>query len=128
MLLNDFVGSSYDDFVSSDEIHGYYGALHHLQIALQAVLDVSQYIASCKLLGPFKENKEVFVVLAGKKVLSSELGKKLALATGVRNILVHQYESVDPKIIYKIIQKDLGDFDEFVSQISVWLKKEGGDF
>ena len=126
-LLEDFVGIAFEDFVADDKIHEYYGALHHLQIALQAALDVCQHIVAQKLLGPYKENKEVFGILSRKSILSAEVGKTFEAAVGVRNILVHQYEDVDPKKVYNAIQNNLPDFDKFVDEIGEYLKKEGGD-
>ena len=123
-LLEDFVGLTFEEFMADDKIHEYYGALHHLQIALQAVLDTCQHIVAQKLLGSYKENKEVFRLLSRKGVLSNEVGKTFEAAVGVRNILVHQYEDVDPKKVYDVIQSNLSDFDRFVVEIGEYLKKE----
>lgn len=126
-LLEDFVGITFEDFTGDDKIHEYYGALHHLQVALQAALDTCQHIAAQKLLGPYKENKEVFGLLSRKGILSDEVGKIFEAAIGVRNILVHQYEDVDPKKVYNAIQNNLSDFDKFVDEIGEYLKREGGE-
>lgn len=122
-LLEDFVGMSFEQFTDDEKIHEYYGALHHLQVVLQAVLDICQHIAAQELLGPYKENKEVFKLLVGKKVLSKELGKTFEVAIGVRNILVHQYESVDPRKVYDVIQNRLSDFDRFTAEIGKYFDK-----
>ena len=96
--------------------------MHHLQVALQATLDVSQHIAAHHLYDDYKQNREVYSILAQKGVLPVDLGKKFADATGLRNRLVHQYEEIDSEIVYEMIQNDLGDFDKFVDEISRYLK------
>ena len=70
----------------------------------------------------YKQNREVYSILAQKGVLPVDLGKKFADATGLRNRLVHQYEEIDSEIVYEMIQNDLGDFDKFVDEISRYLK------
>lgn len=121
-LLTDFVDIPFEEFTNDENIHEYYGSLHHLQIALQAVLDVSQHITAQLILGQYKKNKEVFPLLAKKKIITKEISDKMEKAIGARNIFVHQYEDVDPKEIYNIIQNNLSDFDEFVSQIDQFLQ------
>ena len=123
-LLEDFVGLGLEEFSSPGKIHEYYGAIHHLQVALQAVLDVSQHIVAQKLLGTYKKNREVFALLSQNGIISSELAENLEKAIGTRNILVHQYEDVDPRQIHRIIQENLSDFDKFVVEIDAFLKKE----
>lgn len=123
-LLEDFVGMPFEEFVADENVHKYYGALHHLQLALQAVLDICQHIISQKLFESYRENKEVFRILYGRKIISQDVKRAFEAAIGVRNILVHQYEDVDPRKVYDAIQNDLPDFDRFVYEIGEYLKKE----
>ena len=123
-FLDDYIGVTYLDFTSEDNTHSYYGALHHLQLALQASLDIGQHIVAHDLLGKYKENKEVFRILAANKVLTKTTGEVFAEAIGVRNILVHQYEEVNPEVIYNIIQNNLTDFDKFVVEVKRYLDSQ----
>lgn len=124
-LLDDFVGMPLEDFTSGvPELALKYDAcLYRLQVALQAVLDVTQYLASCTSELVYKENKDAFDILAHEKIISKELAQRFKIAIGVRNILVHQYEQVEPEIIYNIIKNDLGDFDRFVDEVSSYLDR-----
>lgn len=123
VLLDDFVEMSFEDFTSDtpDFAVKYDACLYRLQVALQAVLDVTQYLASCTSDLVYKENKDAFDILAHEKIISKELAERFKTAIGVRNILVHQYEQVEPEIIYNIIKNDLGDFDKFVDEVSAYL-------
>lgn len=125
-LLEDYIGMPFEEFIAEDKIHSYYGALHHLQLALQAVLDIGQHIIAQKSFESYSKNKEVFRILAAKGVISKETYKIFEAAIGARNILVHRYEKVDPKIIHGIIQTKLPDFDRFVIEIGEYLKREEG--
>jgi uncharacterized protein YutE (UPF0331/DUF86 family) len=124
-LLEDFVGMPFEEFVAEDRVHSYYGALHLLQISLQAVLDIGQHINAQKFLESYSKNKDIFGILARRGVISEETKKTFEAAIGARNILVHRYEEVDPKIIHGIIQHNLPDFDKFIDEIGEYLKKEG---
>lgn len=126
-LLEDFVGMPLEDFTSSvPELALKYDAcLHRLQVALQAVLDVAQYIASCTSETVYKENKDVFDILRREGAVSKETAEMFKSAIGVRNILVHQYEQVEPEVIFRIIKEDLGDFDRFVAEVSDYLDRLG---
>ena len=122
-LLDDFVDITLEDFItnSPESSLKYDACLHRLQMALQAVLDVAQYIASCTSETVYRENKDVFDILRRAGVITKETSEAFKSAIGVRNVLVHQYEAVDPEIIHKIIQNDLGDFDRFVSEVSDYI-------
>ena len=41
----------------------------------------------------------------------------------MRNILVHEYTEVEREKVYKTIKTDLGDIEEFVSQIQKFMDK-----
>jgi uncharacterized protein YutE (UPF0331/DUF86 family) len=42
-----------------------------------------------------------------------------------RNLIVHYYERIDNEIIYGIFQRNLGDFELFVQEISLFLQQRG---
>lgn len=56
---------------------------------------------------------ESFEILAEAGLLSHELGALLASMVGVRNILVYDYTRLDPAIVMRVLQKDLGDLARF---------------
>ena len=124
-FLEDYVGESLEEF--TQDVAHYELALRHIQIAIQACLDIAKHIVAAKSFKRPKELKETFLVLGKMKVLSLGLAEKLSEATGVRNILVHSYLEVDLHEIYKHIQNDLSDFDKFTDEIGEYLKKEGGE-
>jgi uncharacterized protein YutE (UPF0331/DUF86 family) len=54
-----------------------------------------------------------FRTLSQRGILRSELGERLAKAVGFRNLVVHQYEKVDLRIVFAIVTNHLNDFREF---------------
>jgi uncharacterized protein YutE (UPF0331/DUF86 family) len=74
-------------FVADPLIYG--NAERYLQLAIQAVLDVSHHLVADLRLGLPSDNKELFEQLARHKVLSVRLSQKLVRMAGFRNLLVH---------------------------------------
>lgn len=51
-------------------------------------------------------------------VLSEKLSSSLALAAGLRNILVHEYEEVDYRLVHQAIPTAIRDFTAFLKELS----------
>ncbi len=47
-------------------------------------------------------------------IINNELANSLAKAAGMRNILVHGYEEIDYKLVYKSIKQAIEDFGKFL--------------
>jgi uncharacterized protein YutE (UPF0331/DUF86 family) len=43
---------------------------------------------------------------------------------GFRNILVHRYGRVEDELVYKVLTKNLGDFNIFVKETIEYLKSK----
>lgn len=121
-LLEEYARMSLEEFTA--ELKVYELALRHLQVAIQACIDIGKHIAAVKNFEAPEQAAKVFSVLANHQVINKDLAKRLNLAGGVRNILIHEYLGVDLKKIYEHLQKDLKDFDQFVVEIGEYLKRE----
>lgn len=96
----------------------------HLEVTIQACLDIAAHLVAQMALEKPKENKDLFRTLANHKIISISLTKKLIAMTGMRNVLIHQYLKVQRDKIYQTIKNDLGDIVEFVKQIELFLEKK----
>lgn len=106
-------------FVKDPLIYG--NAERYLQLAIQAVLDVSNHVAADLHTRLPADNRELFALLAARKVLTARLAKKLTSMAGFRNILVHEYLEIDRRRVYQILRGELQDFDRFIAAISKLL-------
>ncbi|ETX07495.1 MAG: hypothetical protein ETSY2_10850, partial [Candidatus Entotheonella gemina] len=75
---------------------------HTLQIAIQAALDIASHIVSDERLGEPRANRELFDLLQRNHWLSPELTGTMGKMAGFRNIVVHGYQSADPRIMRDI--------------------------
>lgn len=95
---------------------------HTLQICLQAIQDTASHIVSDARLGEPRTNAELFSLLAGAGYISDALSAKLRAAVGFRNVLVHGYTAVDPRIVRDVVENHLEEMTEFVTAIRLRLK------
>jgi uncharacterized protein YutE (UPF0331/DUF86 family) len=59
-------------------------------------------------------------------VLPADFSRHLAPIAGFRNILVHEYISVDWDLVYENLQR-LDDFDRFRELVRLWMKNKDTD-
>ena len=106
-------------FVKDPLIYG--NAERYLQLAVQAVLDISNHIAADMNLGLPASNAELFELLVTHKVISTRLAKKLIPMAGFRNVLVHDYLEIDRHRVYGVLKRDLEDFEKFIKAVGKLL-------
>jgi len=81
----------------------------NLQRAAEQAIDLANHVIRKGKLGLPKESKESFEILARTKVIPQELADKLKGMVGFRNIMVHQYQEMDIKIMVDVIEHHLDD-------------------
>jgi len=114
-ILRRYALLSEKSFLESVDISG--NAERQLQVAIQAVIDIGNHVISDMDLGAAKDYKDIFRILAKHKIVSTALSRRLAAMTGLRNVLVHDYLDVDLRIVYRILKKELADFETFIAAI-----------
>jgi uncharacterized protein YutE (UPF0331/DUF86 family) len=103
-------------FVRDPLIYG--NAERYLQLAIQAVLDVSNHIVADMSVSLPADHREIFEILAKHKVLPRALSRRLVPMAGFRNLLVHEYLEIDRHRVYATLKHDLGDFEKFIKAVS----------
>lgn len=103
----------------------YAASERHLQVAIQAVLDISNHIvAAMNLAIPRTENKEAILALGKEDIVPLDFAQKLSKMIGYRNILVHNYLDVERHNTYVNIQENLSDFGLFAKYIEEFLRNK----
>ena len=62
--------------------------------------------------------KAAFLRAGELGIIKKKLSKNLALSAGLRNILVHEYEEIDYKIVHKSIPSAIKDFTALLKDLS----------
>ena len=91
--------------------------LHNLQLGIQGCIDLGSHILSDEGWGIPGSFSEIFYLLEDKGVITHELTEKMIAMVGFRNLIIHEYEKVDLKIVHEIIQKDIVDIESFLLKI-----------
>ena len=101
----------------ADDIREQRFIAYTLQIAIQAALDIASHIVSDRRLGEPRTNQELFALLQQDHWLSPALTETMHKMVGFRNIVVHGYQSVDPRIMRDIVEHRLDDLLAFMTAI-----------
>lgn len=101
--------------MSDPLVHG--NAERYLQLAIQAVLDVSHHLVADLKLGLPADNRDLFEQLARHRIVTVRLSQKLVRMAGFRNLLVHEYLEIDRHRVFAILQDELGDFERFIQAV-----------
>lgn len=106
-----------EDYTKQDSI------ILNIQRACECSIDLAMHIVSERKLGIPQNSRDAFEVLENNGVLEKTLASKMKSMVGFRNIAVHNYESVNIKVVQMIIEKHLGDFKEYIYSINKFLNR-----
>lgn len=122
-LQSNFQQMPEKEFIANETV--YNAAEHHLQIAIQACIDIASHIvAVLGLPAPSKETAEVFFSLAKERITPEDFAKVMKNVTSFRNIIVHGYLDVNRHQTYLNIQNHLPDLAKFAKYIEEFLEKQ----
>lgn len=100
------------DYTKQDSI------ILNIQRACEATIDLAMHIISEKKLGIPQSSRDAFEILNNNKIIDDKITKRLKAMVGFRNIAVHNYQAVNIEIVKEIIEKHIGDFQEFIYVIT----------
>ncbi|MGQ0624554.1 MAG: type VII toxin-antitoxin system HepT family RNase toxin [Sporichthyaceae bacterium] len=95
-------------------------AERHLQVGLQAAIDVALHIVSADTDQTPQDYASSMRILSEIGVLEVDLAERLRRAVGLRNLLVHAYLAVDPQRIWGHLT-NIGDLEEFAAAATRYL-------
>ena len=86
-----------------------------LQVCVEIVIDVAERIIALRRAGPVATAADAIERLVDLGVLSST--EPYQNMVRFRNLIVHQYEEVDPEILFDLATRRLDDFRAFRDEI-----------
>lgn len=89
----------------------------NLQRACEQVIDLANYTIKKKKLGLPKASRESFRLLADNKIIPHQLSEGLERMVGFRNVLVHEYQDLDIKLMLDVVDNHLDEFIDFTNHI-----------
>src|SRR3989344_5844176 len=92
-----------------------------LHISIEAMLDIGSHIIAEEGLGEPLEYRNVFSILVKAKILPKNKEEDFVNLTGLRNRIVHLYDTIDHKRIHSFFQHNLNDFEIFIKKVTQYL-------
>lgn len=96
----------------------------YLHLAIEEVLDIANHVVSFHQWREPAGYRDLLLILSEKGVIPADQLSKFQNMASFRNMLVHQYETIDTELVFGIFSKHLADFDQFISLIMQWVEKE----
>jgi uncharacterized protein YutE (UPF0331/DUF86 family) len=99
------------------------GLKYFLVVSIEGCLQVSHHLCVSEGWGAPTDNADAVDRLGRHGALAADTAKRLRLAVGLRNVLVHQYVDVDDDRVLASLD-DVGDLRAFVNQVATWLDRQ----
>ena len=98
----------------------------NLTRAVQLCVDIGSHVVSASD-GPAPQTMgEVFDTLKMLGVISTGTCQEMRKAVGFRNIAVHNYETIDWRIVFALCEKAPVDFRKFASEVLTFVGDDRG--
>lgn len=99
------------DYTSQDSI------ILNLQRACEASIDAANIINKQHQTGIPQSSRDSFELLKKAGLISAPLALNLQKMVGLRNVAVHDYQTLNLDIVKHVVEHRLNDFEEFVKAI-----------
>lgn len=114
-ILQRYKGYKKEEIESNIDIRG--AVERYLYLAVQVSIDLAEAVIAYKGFRKPTTMSETFDILDEEQIISSKLTDELVKMVGFRNIIMHDYEKIDYKIVYNVLQKGRKDIEGFLKKI-----------
>ena len=121
-ILEDYKGLSWEKYQS--DIKTQWVVERGFIIIAEMVFDIGAHILSSVYREYDDEYEDITRGLSGKGIISKDLAKGLEGFGGFRNVLIHEYLTLDSKKIYEALTGKLKLLEGFKREIAEWVAKQ----
>lgn len=93
-----------------------------LQISIQMIIDIGNHILASLKENQIEEYIDIIDKLGDREVIPKTFSKKIRAMAGLRNLLVHEYGTINIQKIHNILQNNISDFEDFDHHIKKYLE------
>ena len=111
--LSEIVPTDYDSYSGNSRDRA--ACERYFEKIVEACVDLGFIIIKYNKLEVPTGDKEVFKILQKHKIIPSDLADRLGEAKGMRNILAHEYGTVNDQLVYEAVH------DELLSDVKLFL-------
>lgn len=120
-VLAGYAALAEDDFLADATTRS--AAKYQLLVAVEAAQSICNHLAARVARTVPASYAECFLLLVGPGVISKELAAQLANMAKFRNLLVHQYASIDDGRVYAIINREIKDLEKYVARVAEFVNR-----
>ncbi len=89
----------------------------NLQRCCEAAIDMGNRHIKLNSWAIPQSSRDVFQILANEKIIKPELADNLKSMIGLRNIAVHDYQTLNMDIVISVLEKHLIDFNYYIKAL-----------
>ena len=115
-ILRGFAAEKKEDLINDYRMLG--SVKYYFIVSIEACIDICNHIVARERIAVPDSYSHCFKLLEEKKIISNFLSTKMMNMAKFRNLLVHLYWKIDEGRVYDILQSELIDFDDFITQIA----------
>lgn len=93
-----------------------------MQTAIQCVIDIANHLLIGGDLEQPSDSRSAILGLGRCGILPQDFAQGLAGMSGLRNVIVHRYMTVNDELIYQFLQRCVTDFETFSQHIVDYLQ------
>ena len=97
-----------------------------LQILIETGIDIANHIISDQGFRIPTSYSDTFKVLQENNIINKNLYQSLEKIAKFRNLIVHNYDRIDPAFIISILRNNLNDFTNYKDSILKWMDRARG--
>jgi uncharacterized protein YutE (UPF0331/DUF86 family) len=92
-------------------------ALLNVLRACETAIDLANHVVRASKLGIPVSSADSFKLLQAERIIDARLAERMEKMVGFRNTVIHQYTTVDIRIVEAVIVRELDELLEFADKI-----------
>ena len=122
--LQDLQGYAYSEYLSNNLVRR--SAERLLQLLVDVAADINTHVIVDEDFAPPSDYYTSFIKAGEVGLLPGAFAARLAPAAGERNILVHDYENINNKIVFDSIPIAVQMFGQYIGYVEDFLRRREG--
>lgn len=94
-----------------------------LQLIVDSLIDVNQHFIKELNLKTPDDLQSTFYIMGEGEVLPAEFARKIAPVVGLRNRIVHRYDTLNKVLFIETFRKNIDDFGKYIVLITDYVEK-----
>ncbi len=119
--LKELVGLGVNEILA--DTRNYHTAERLFQLLVDTAIDINTHLLKAQTGALPDDLQSTFRALSQANLLPPELADKMAPVVGLRNRIVHRYETLERRTFVELLEKNLSDFEKYAEVISAIIKK-----